>query len=199
MGDQRVIVADNSVTPDGINPGARITPANMRHLVTGGADGRKKFLAGDFRITQNAETHVVNPFAGAVPRDPCAAELYYPVILGHNGRGDKAAFRVSRRRRLCHDRRQENCLIGIPTVLDIPSLLKRIPRDSLAVIIMLTALCLAALGGALMKILTESLSPPLVSWFRFAAYGLLLVPIACGAPGRDVSGRQGHWSRSGAA
>ena len=29
-----------------------------------------------------------------------------------------------------------------------------------------------------MKILTETLSPPLVSWFRFAAYGLLLVPIA---------------------
>ena len=63
-------------------------------------------------------------------------------------------------------------------MLDIPSLLKRIPRDSLAVITMLTALCLAALGGALMKILTETLSPPLVSWFRFAAYGLLLVPIA---------------------
>ena len=63
-------------------------------------------------------------------------------------------------------------------MLDIPLFLKRIPRDRLAVVVMLTALCLAALGGALMKILTESLSPPLVSWFRFAAYGLLLVPIA---------------------
>lgn len=43
---------------------------------------------------------------------------------------------------------------------------------------MLLALCLAALSGALMKILTESMSPPLVSWFRFAGYALLLVPIA---------------------
>ena len=58
------------------------------------------------------------------------------------------------------------------------SIIERVPRDTLAVVIMLTALCLAALGGALMKILTESLSPPLVSWFRFAAYGILLVPIA---------------------
>ena len=63
-------------------------------------------------------------------------------------------------------------------MLAIPIFLKRIPRGRLAVVIMLTALCLAALGGALMKILTESLSPPLVSWFRFAIYGLLLVPIA---------------------
>ena len=47
----------------------------MRHLVTGGADGGKKFLAGDFRITQNAETHVVNPFAGAVPRDHARQRL----------------------------------------------------------------------------------------------------------------------------
>ena len=43
---------------------------------------------------------------------------------------------------------------------------------------MVSALCLAALSGALMKILTESMSPPLVSWFRFAGYALLLVPIA---------------------
>ena len=63
-------------------------------------------------------------------------------------------------------------------MLAIPIFLKRIPRGRLAIVIMLTALCLAALGGALMKILTESLSPPLVSWFRFAIYGLLLVPIA---------------------
>lgn len=29
-----------------------------------------------------------------------------------------------------------------------------------------------------MKILTDSMSPPLVSWFRFAGYALLLVPLA---------------------
>jgi S-adenosylmethionine uptake transporter len=57
-------------------------------------------------------------------------------------------------------------------------MLRRVPVETAAVIIMLTALCLAALSGALMKILTDSLSPPLVSWFRFAGYGLLLIPIA---------------------
>lgn len=58
------------------------------------------------------------------------------------------------------------------------TLLRRVPPDTAAIIIMLTALCLAALSGALMKIITESMPPPLVSWFRFAGYGLLLVPIA---------------------
>lgn len=100
------------------------------------------------------------------------------VILGHNGCVGKAAFRVSRCRCLCHARSRKHRLIGIPTVLDVSLFLKRVPRERLAVVIMLTALCLAAFGGALMKILTESLSPPLVSWFRFAIYGLLLVPIA---------------------
>ncbi|MEL0133169.1 MAG: hypothetical protein VW830_06905, partial [Rhodobiaceae bacterium] len=57
-------------------------------------------------------------------------------------------------------------------------ILRRVPVETAAVIIMLTALCLAALSGALMKILTDSLSPPLVAWFRFAGYGLLLIPIA---------------------
>ncbi len=57
-------------------------------------------------------------------------------------------------------------------------ILRRVPVETAAVIIMLTALCLAALSGALMKILTDSLSPPLVAWFRFAGYGLLLVPVA---------------------
>ena len=56
--------------------------------------------------------------------------------------------------------------------------LRRIPAGTLAIIIMLTALCLAALTGALMKILSDSLSPPLVAWFRFAGYGLLLIPVA---------------------
>ena len=59
-----------------------------------------------------------------------------------------------------------------------PNFLRRIPVKTAAIIIMLTALCLAALSGALMKILTDSMSPPLVSWFRFAGYALLLVPLA---------------------
>lgn len=59
-----------------------------------------------------------------------------------------------------------------------PNFLRRIPVETAAIIIMLTALCLAALSGALMKILTDSMSPPLVSWFRFAGYALLLVPLA---------------------
>jgi S-adenosylmethionine uptake transporter len=59
-----------------------------------------------------------------------------------------------------------------------PNFLRRIPVKTAAIIIMLTALCLAALSGALMKILTDSMSPPLFSWFRFAGYALLLVPLA---------------------
>lgn len=59
-----------------------------------------------------------------------------------------------------------------------PNFLRRIPVETAAIIIMMTALCLAALSGALMKILTDSMSPPLVSWFRFAGYALLLVPLA---------------------
>lgn len=59
-----------------------------------------------------------------------------------------------------------------------PNFLRRIPVETAAIIIMLTALCVAALSGALMKILTDSMSPPLVSWFRFAGYALLLVPLA---------------------
>ena len=59
-----------------------------------------------------------------------------------------------------------------------PNFLRRIPVETAAIIIMLTALCLAALSGALMKIVTDSMSPPLVSWFRFAGYALLLVPLA---------------------
>ncbi|MEC8641661.1 MAG: DMT family transporter [Pseudomonadota bacterium] len=57
-------------------------------------------------------------------------------------------------------------------------ILRRVPAETAAVIIMLSALCLAALSGALMKILTDSLSPPLVSWFRFTGYALLLWPVA---------------------
>ena len=94
MGDQRVIVAGNRVTPDGINPGTRITPADMRHLMTGG-EWRGAVFTCDFRITKNAETHVVNPFAGVLPRVMRSSTCYYPVILGHNGRADKSAFRVS--------------------------------------------------------------------------------------------------------
>ena len=75
MGDQRVIVAGNCVTPDGINPGTRITPADMRHLMTGGTNGGEQLFTCDFRITKNAETHVVNPFRGRPAARSCAAAL----------------------------------------------------------------------------------------------------------------------------
>ena len=59
-----------------------------------------------------------------------------------------------------------------------PEILRRIPVDTAAIIITLIALCLAALSGALMKVLTDSMSPLLISWFRFTGYALLLVPLA---------------------
>ena len=79
---------------------------------------------------------------------------------------------------MCHHRLPPSVLIGSAAVPHAHNILRRIPVETAAVIIMLTALCLAALSGALMKILTEGLSPPLVSWFRFAGYGLLLIPVA---------------------
>ena len=50
--------------------------------------------------------------------------------------------------------------------------------SSLAIFVMVIALALAAFSGGLMKILTESLEPPLISLFRFFGYFILLIPIA---------------------
>jgi len=68
--------------------------------------------------------------------------------------------------------------IGNVSVPRTHHILRRIPTETAAIIIMVIALGLAALSGALMKILTETMSPPLVSWFRFVGYAALLVPLA---------------------
>jgi drug/metabolite transporter (DMT)-like permease len=53
-----------------------------------------------------------------------------------------------------------------------------VPRQHTAVLVMIFALCLAALSAAFMKLLAETMSPPLISFFRFAGYFLLLLPLA---------------------
>ena len=58
------------------------------------------------------------------------------------------------------------------------SVLTRIHPHAPAILIMVTALCLAATGGALMKQLAGELPPVLLSWFRFAIYGVILIPLA---------------------
>ena len=58
------------------------------------------------------------------------------------------------------------------------SVLTRIHHYAPAILIMVTALCLAATGGALMKQLAGELPPVLLSWFRFAIYGVILIPLA---------------------
>ena len=76
-GDQRVIVAGNASPQTGTIP-ALITPADMRHLMTGGTNGGEQVFTCDFRITKNAETHVVNPFAGVLPRVHAQQHLLLP-------------------------------------------------------------------------------------------------------------------------
>ncbi|XDZ66633.1 DMT family transporter [Alphaproteobacteria bacterium LSUCC0684] len=57
--------------------------------------------------------------------------------------------------------------------MDMPA-----PRQHKAVLVMVFALTLAALSAAFMKLLAETMSPPLISFFRFAGYFLLLLPLA---------------------
>ncbi|MEL0293453.1 MAG: hypothetical protein VXA66_07265, partial [Alphaproteobacteria bacterium] len=57
--------------------------------------------------------------------------------------------------------------------MDVP-----VPRQHTAVLVMVFALCLAALSAAFMKLLADTMSPPLISFFRFAGYFLLLLPLA---------------------
>jgi len=64
------------------------------------------------------------------------------------------------------------------------SVLTRIHPYAPAILIMVTALCLAATGGALMKQLAGELPPVLLSWFRFAIYGVILIPLAFWRAGR---------------
>ena len=47
-----------------------------------------------------------------------------------------------------------------------------------AILVMLLAVAIAAFSGGLMKILVETMEPPLVSFFRFTGYFFLLFPLA---------------------
>ncbi|MGC6520755.1 MAG: DMT family transporter [Candidatus Puniceispirillaceae bacterium] len=60
----------------------------------------------------------------------------------------------------------------------------RLHPHGLAIVIMVTALCLAALGGAVMKLLTDDLPAPLLAWFRFAIYSAIMLPVAFRRGGR---------------
>ena len=51
---------------------------------------------------------------------------------------------------------------------------------------MVTGLCLAALGGAVMKLLTGDLPAVLLAWYRFAIYGAILLPVAVWRGGRAL-------------
>ena len=62
--------------------------------------------------------------------------------------------------------------------------LTRLHPHAPAILIMVSALCLAALGGAVMKLLAGDLPPVLLAWFRFAIYGAILIPLAFWRGGR---------------
>jgi len=64
------------------------------------------------------------------------------------------------------------------------SFLTRLHPHAPAILIMVTALCVAACGGAVMKVIGGDLPAPLVAWFRFLIYGALLVPVAAWRSGR---------------
>ena len=64
------------------------------------------------------------------------------------------------------------------------SRLTRLHPYAPAILIMMTALCLAALGGAVMKLLADDVPPVLLAWFRFAIYGAILIPLAAWRFGR---------------
>ena len=53
----------------------------------------------------------------------------------------------------------------------------RSSRKITGVIILITALAMAAFSGALMKLLSDAMSPFLIAWFRFTGSLLILVPI----------------------
>jgi len=54
------------------------------------------------------------------------------------------------------------------------------------ILLIILGLELAAFGGSLMKLATESLSPFLVGWFRFSGYFLILLPIVLLRVGRSA-------------
>ncbi len=52
------------------------------------------------------------------------------------------------------------------------------------ILLIVAAMCLAALTGALMKTLTDTMSPMLIGWFRFTGYFLVILPFALARVGR---------------
>ncbi|MGC6454596.1 MAG: DMT family transporter [Candidatus Puniceispirillaceae bacterium] len=64
------------------------------------------------------------------------------------------------------------------------SVLTRLHPHAPAILIMVTALCLAALGGAVIKLLAGDMPPVLLAWFRFAIYGAILIPLAAWRGGK---------------
>ena len=66
------------------------------------------------------------------------------------------------------------------------SVLTRLHPHGPAIAIMVTGLCLAALGGAVMKLLTGDLPAVLLAWYRFAIYGAILLPVAVWRGGRAL-------------
>lgn len=54
------------------------------------------------------------------------------------------------------------------------------------IFLIVLALSLAAFSGSLMKLLTDSMSPPLVAWFRFSGYFLIMLPVALLRVGRQT-------------
>ena len=57
-------------------------------------------------------------------------------------------------------------------------------RARSGMILIVAALALAALTGGLMKLLTDEMSPVLISWFRFTGYFLIMLPVALARVGR---------------
>jgi len=66
----------------------------------------------------------------------------------------------------------------------VSAFLSRLHPHGLAIVIMVTALCLAAFGGALMKLLTDDLPAVVLAWHRFAIYGAIVLPVAFWRSGR---------------
>ena len=60
------------------------------------------------------------------------------------------------------------------------------PSESSAIFILLIALGLASFSGGLMKILTDTMEPALISFFRFLGYLFLLFPLALYKHGKKV-------------
>ena len=66
----------------------------------------------------------------------------------------------------------------------VTSVLTRIHPHAPAILIMVTALSLAATGGARMKQQAGELPPVLLAWFRFSIYVVILIPLAFWRAGR---------------